>query len=121
MIGLGRFGKTIAEIFKQNGYSVIGIDIDPEHVRTANSAGIIACYGDAEDSEFIASLLMTRTRGVVRAVHEKNLTEAFAVQLLEMKYDDTKVSPAMKQAGVVFIPYKYVALHAAQELIAMQV
>lgn len=129
VFGLGKFGRSIAQSFKASGYSVLGFDFDPERVKRANSEGIPAAYGDAEDSEFFETLPISHARWVVGAVHDRYATEALSRQLLGVAFsgcaafsmkDESEVSDVIKAAGIVFIPYNYAAEHAAQVLLAQQ-
>ncbi|MGB5443864.1 MAG: cation:proton antiporter, partial [Psychromonas sp.] len=65
VFGLGRFGRTLVNVFMIKGYSVLAVDFDPEAVRRANLTGMVARYGDAEDEEFIALLPLQNTKWVV--------------------------------------------------------
>lgn len=129
VFGLGRFGKTIAQTFKKSGYSVLGIDFDLERVRVANSEGVLAHYGDAEDSELFETLPLKHAQWVVGAIHDKSVTEALALQLRAINFtgraafamkDDSEASEVIKSMGSVFIPYKNSAEYAAQILLTKQ-
>ncbi len=129
IFGLGRFGKTMAKKFKNSGYSVLGIDFDPERVRLANQAGIHAIYGDAEDSEIFDILPIDSARWVVSAVHEESVTESLSQHLQIIKFmgcaafsirDDAKASESIQTKGIVFNPYQYAAEHAAELLMTQK-
>jgi len=68
IFGLGRYGCRIGKGLKDRGYSVLGIDFDPEALRNWRMMGIAASYGDATDPEFVAHLDLTSVRAVVSAV-----------------------------------------------------
>ncbi len=130
IFGLGRFGRTIAHAFNQRGYAVLGIDFDPENVRKANAAGINACYGDAEDAEYISSLPLLQARWVVGAIHDKQVTEALSNCLAENRFrghtafavhDGNDIDNILKNSRMVFIPHELAAEHAVQKLLDMDI
>lgn len=68
VFGLGRYGCRIGNGLKARGYSVLGVDFDPEALVNWRAMGMEAAYGDATDPEFVAHLDLTRVRAVVSAV-----------------------------------------------------
>ncbi len=129
VIGLGRFGRTVADRFIAEGYRVLGIDFDPERVRKARTQGIDACYGDASDEALFASLPIARARWFVSAVHDPQVSEALAAHLkafgfagqaafaVQGHYRPEKIASA---DTIVFAPYEFAARHAAEKLLAME-
>lgn len=68
VFGLGRYGCRIGNGLKKRGYSVLGVDFDPEALTNWREMGMDAAYGDATDPEFVAHLDLSRVRAVVSAV-----------------------------------------------------
>ncbi len=68
VFGLGRYGNTIATGLRAHGWHVLGVDFDPEVVRTWHQQGWFAHYGDAEDPEFPAALPLQHARWIVSAI-----------------------------------------------------
>jgi len=68
VFGLGRYGCRIGNGLKDKGYTVLGIDFDPEALTNWRTMGLDAAYGDATDPEFVAHLDLSRVRAVVSAV-----------------------------------------------------
>ena len=68
VMGLGRYGSDIARRLEAQGFSVLGVDFDPEALRRRRKAGVEAIYGDASDPDFIAHLPLGRTQWVVSAI-----------------------------------------------------
>ncbi len=129
VIGLGRFGRTIADNFKEKGYSVLGVDFDPESVRKATAEGINACYGDAEDAEFISSLPISHARWLVGAIHDKRVSETLSNNLKETGFsghtafavqDSKSIENIVKNVSMVFVPHEYAAQHVAQKLLDLE-
>jgi hypothetical protein len=68
LFGLGRYGWEIGEKLKARGYSVLGVDFDPEALRLWRTAGHDGCFGDATDPEFPSHLPLARAHAVISAV-----------------------------------------------------
>jgi len=67
LFGLGRFGSGIAQRLQERGLVVLGVDFDPEVVRSWHARGLPAVYGDSSDPELVASLPLDHARWVVSA------------------------------------------------------
>ena len=65
VIGLGRYGRAIAERLSISGRTVLGVDFNPDAVRAWRQGGQPAEYGDATDPEFLATLPLRSARWVV--------------------------------------------------------
>jgi len=70
LFGLGRYGSRIAQRMRERGLRVQGIDFDPEAVRVSRLNGIGARYGDAEDTDLLASLPLGEARWVLSTIPE---------------------------------------------------
>jgi Kef-type K+ transport system membrane component KefB/Trk K+ transport system NAD-binding subunit len=70
LFGLGRYGTAIARRLRQHGLKVLGIDFNPEVIRTWDEPDIQVIYGDATDPEFIGSLPLGGARWAISAVPE---------------------------------------------------
>lgn len=68
VFGLGRHGGLVAQRLRERGLAVLGIDIDPDALRTARAAGLDVLYGDASDPEFPLALPLQHARWVVSTV-----------------------------------------------------
>ncbi len=56
VIGLGRFGSTLARSLYQKGHEVIGIDVDPELVQALRDGATQAVVLDVRDKERLKAL-----------------------------------------------------------------
>ena len=66
VIGLGRFGTSVARVCAELGYDVTAIDIDEERVAEAASFATLAAQADGADEEALVSLGVGRSQvGVV--------------------------------------------------------
>lgn len=72
VIGLGRYGSRLALGLKEAGLNVLGVEYDPEVVRTLRRHGLAVRYGDCSASEFIESLPLKNTRWVVSTLPDKD-------------------------------------------------
>ncbi len=68
IFGLGRFGTAIGIRLKKRGIAALGVDFNPMAVRRWRELGLNAEFGDATDSEFIASLPIPAAEWIVSTV-----------------------------------------------------
>ncbi len=68
IFGLGRFGTAIGIRLKKRGIAALGVDFNPLAVRRWRELGLNAEFGDATDSEFIASLPIPEAEWIVSTV-----------------------------------------------------
>ena len=74
IIGLGRFGRHMAQKFMENGHEVMGIDISEERADDAVGAIRQILIGDATEERFMESI------GI------NNLVISIVVQLLSYNF-----------------------------------
>jgi Kef-type K+ transport system membrane component KefB len=65
VMGLGRYGGTIARRLAEHGFRVLGVDFNPEAVRRWREEGGSVLFGDASDPELVAGLPLANVRWVV--------------------------------------------------------
>jgi Kef-type K+ transport system membrane component KefB len=66
VFGLGRYGCRLALGLQQAGLNVLGVDFDPDTVRTMSAQGLItARYGDGSDPDFLSQLPLCSTAWIV--------------------------------------------------------
>jgi Kef-type K+ transport system membrane component KefB len=70
LFGLGRYGIGIARRLRQHGLRVLGVDFNPEVIRSLGPQDMTVVYGDATDPEFIGSLPLGTAKWAVSAVPE---------------------------------------------------
>ena len=70
VIGLGRFGTSIARRLHEAGQEVLGIDIDEESVEDAEVYVTHAVIADATDEKALTSLGITNFDCVIVAIGE---------------------------------------------------
>ena len=126
LIGLGRFGASVATNLRQRGCRLLAVDFDPQAVQYHTRDGYAVRYGDAEDPEFIASLPLSRATWVVSTVRDRAINRMILHGLKEQGYKGkVAISAAgsydakfFEQAGVdmVLVPYTDAAREAAAQL-----
>jgi Kef-type K+ transport system membrane component KefB len=67
VVGLGRFGSTVARELQDDGDAVLGVDYDPRRLRLAR---VPTVYGDAEDPDLPAQLPLAHTRWLISTVRD---------------------------------------------------
>jgi trk system potassium uptake protein TrkA len=83
VIGLGRFGSSVAKTLFELGYEVTGIDLDEVRVAEAADFLTLAAQGDGTDEDLLRSLAVDRSNFGIVAQGE-NL-EASALSTLVLK------------------------------------
>ena len=126
LFGMGRFGSGIAGELRQRGHRVLGVNFDPVLVQQLGDDGYLVRYGDAEDSEFLASLPLGTVRQAVSSVREMSVNLVLLQGLHQCNYKGKVVVTAhsrsnaeqLKQAGAdrVLIPYADAAVEAVDTL-----
>jgi Kef-type K+ transport system membrane component KefB len=132
LFGLGRYGLGIARRLRQHGLKVLGVDFNPEVIRSLGGQDIAVIYGDATDPEFIGSLPLGSVRWVVSAVpqHQTGVTHdeprVALIQALRFHGYDGRVAVAAQRiaeverlraagADLVFLPFQ----DAADQAVAL--
>jgi hypothetical protein len=67
LFGLGRYGTALAQVLREHGIRVLGVDFDPEAVAHWRKRGFPGVFGDATDPEFPGTLPLTRVSCVIIA------------------------------------------------------
>jgi Trk K+ transport system NAD-binding subunit len=128
ILGLGRYGMAIAQNLHNKGSRVLGIDIDPEVVRTCAGKDIDVRFGDAEDPEFLDTLTFQYVDWIVCTAREREISLSFLKTLHNSSYGGkTAVTAAtaadalvLEGAGAdrVLRPFLDAAQQAADDLSA---
>lgn len=130
LIGLGRFGATLATRLNERDCRLLAVDFDPETVRQYTKAGLNVHYGDVEDTEFVSSLPLARARWVVSTVREPDVNRMLIHALKQSDYhgkiavstSDPRVPHGFNEEDVdmLLIPFSDAANEAATRLMPMQ-
>jgi Kef-type K+ transport system membrane component KefB len=68
VFGVGRYGRRLLSRLVESGIESMGVDFDPEAVRTARRTNLDVRFGDGEDQSFVETLPLSKTRWVVAAL-----------------------------------------------------
>lgn len=93
IIGLGRFGRSVARTLFELGYEVTAIDRDERQVEEASDFVALATQGDGSDEELLHSLQVERS-AVAIVAQGSNLESSVLATLL------------LKRLGVPFVVAK---------------
>jgi hypothetical protein len=86
VFGLGRYGSRLIGSLHERGYAVLGVDFDPEAVRSLRHHGIAVRYGDAEDMDFPESLPLSGAGWVVSTLPQLKLNLTLLHALSQQGY-----------------------------------
>jgi Kef-type K+ transport system membrane component KefB len=126
LFGLGRYGTGIARTLRERGWRVLGVEMNPDLVRTGDATGHPAMFGDAEDPEFIATLPLARVHWVVSTARECHVNLSLLHSLRSLGYSGRSAITAqaledaarLEQAGadLILLPFADAAREAADRI-----
>lgn len=124
VFGLGRYGRRLLEQLQERGVHVLGVDFDPELVRTMQRHKMPVRFGDAEDPAFIESLPLAGAVWVVTTLPEPHVNRSLLAALKAAGFTgrvagvvrDESVGSALAAAGAdrIMNPFQDGADHAAE-------
>jgi Kef-type K+ transport system membrane component KefB len=127
VFGLGRYGGSVVEGLRQHGYSVLGVDFDPEVVALWQQQGIRTLYGDADDPELAAFLPLKEAQWVVSTIprYDVGLTLLHTLQQYHFRGQVALTSHTQREEQIllaagadrVLLPFRDAAKEAAQMLV----
>ena len=85
VIGLGVTGETALKKLRHDGNSAVGIDIDPERVKSLLTDGLRVVYADAQDASFWEKLDIHKVKAIIISMSGDILTKKFIVERLRKK------------------------------------
>jgi Kef-type K+ transport system membrane component KefB len=106
IIGMGRYGRRLLTQLHDVGIHVLGVDFDPEAVRSLQGAQLPVRFGDGEDPAFLESLPLNQARWVISSLPLWDANRALLHALKEVGY-------AGQVAGVARDPTHQRQLEAA--------
>jgi Kef-type K+ transport system membrane component KefB len=126
LFGLGRYGTGIARTLRERGWRVLGVEMNPDLVRTGDATGHPVMFGDAEDPEFIATLPLARVHWVVSTARECHVNLSLLHSLRSLGYSGRSAITAqaledaarLEQAGadLILLPFADAAREAADRI-----
>ncbi|MCH7346131.1 cation:proton antiporter [Aeromonas sp. MR7] len=105
--GFGRAGQTCARFLKLEDIPFLALDLDPERVSEAKSAGEQVAFGDASRRDILLAAGLLRARLVIITFDDRKRVEAMLALIKELAVDvrvlvrtrDDSFLEAFKQAG----------------------
>lgn len=126
VIGLGRYGRRLAQKLQEEGFCVLGVDFDPEMADPRAANGVEVRFGDAQDPEFLDTLPLARTPWVVSTLPDLASNQLLLHALTERGYGgdlaivarDDAAGAALKSAGapIVLYPVRNAVDYAVEHL-----
>ncbi|NEV63234.1 cation:proton antiporter [Thiorhodococcus minor] len=115
VFGLGRYGKRLARRLRSNGLEVLGVDFDPDLVRTLAQADLPVRFGDGADPAFLDSLPLAGAGWVISTLPDIGSNRALLHALCERRFGgeivvvarDEAHGSALWQAGVPVVLYPF--------------
>jgi len=86
VFGMGRYGRRLAEQLQHEGHQVLGVDFDPELVRSAAHATVPVRFGDASDPSLLDELPLASARWAVVTLPEPEVALALVAALRAHHY-----------------------------------
>jgi Kef-type K+ transport system membrane component KefB len=71
--GMGRYGRKLAEQLELGGRRVLGVDFDPQALALAREDGLNACYGDAEDADFLSHMPLAHAQALISTIPQREV------------------------------------------------
>lgn len=131
VIGLGRFGMSVAETLARMGYDVLAIDIDPEKVNSVKDIVTHAVQVDALDEQALRSLGIRNFDVVVVAIGEDVQANILVTVMLKEMGVKTVVAKARTElhgrvlakvgADKVVFPERDMGVRVARALVAANI
>jgi Kef-type K+ transport system membrane component KefB len=87
ILGLGRYGGSIALGLRDAGLNVIGVDFDPETVIVMKSQGLNVHFGDGMDPDFIECLPLNQVKWIISTVPDLPSTQHFLQALQDHEFN----------------------------------
>jgi len=133
MYGLGRYGMAIGLNLKKSGFTLLGVDYDPEALQRWRKRGLDSIYGDAWDFELLAKPPIKETRWLICAIPQSEFgiaqedpREALIESLQKENYRGKIAVTAQhpkdaailrkKGADIVFLPFFDAAERAVEKI-----
>lgn len=128
VIGLGNFGKTLAEALTDKGHEVIGIDIHEPRVEEVKDRIALAYIMDASERTSLAALPLKEVDSAIVAIGqsmEASLRAVAALKELKLKRITARALDATHESILramsideIIIPESFAALAIAERMTA---
>ncbi|MEX0661404.1 MAG: cation:proton antiporter family protein [Balneolaceae bacterium] len=107
IIGMGNAGKAAYDKLKEQGWLVVGMDIDPDRIERNLEAGRRVVYGDIQDTDLWTNMDLSKIKSVMIAMGNQSVKENATrtlrfsgfeglIYVLTMREEEAEI---MKRAG----------------------
>ncbi len=104
IIGLGRFGKRLAEMLDAHPtINYLGVDFDPSVVKSRQANGKDIIYGDIEDPELLDQIPFRETKCIVSTVKEAESSKQLIKSLRRENYEGKIFLTAINETDYEFL------------------
>jgi Kef-type K+ transport system membrane component KefB len=86
VFGMGRYGSRLMMRLKEKGTRVLGIDFDPEVVRSMRKRGFNVLFGGGEDQSLVDTLPLSKVEWVVATLPDWESNSALLEALNSARY-----------------------------------
>ena len=115
VFGLGRYGERLARRLMESGFSVLGVEFDPEVVRRLCRQGLAVRFGDGQDPDFLEGLPLEGVPWIVSTLPDLESNRALLHALSARGYAgevaivarDEAQGTALKRLGAPTVLYPF--------------
>ena len=115
VFGLGRYGERLARRLMESGFSVLGVEFDPEVVRHLRRQGLAVRFGDGQDPDFLEGLPLEGAPWIVSTLPDLESNRALLHALSARGYAgevaivarDEAQGAALKRLGAPTVLYPF--------------
>jgi len=86
VFGMGRYGERLTRGLESAGLKVLGVEFDPELVRSLRDKGLQVRFGDGQDPDFLESLPLDYTPWAISTMPDLESTRGLLHALRERHY-----------------------------------
>lgn len=115
LFGCNRVGYDFIRMFNNLGSGFLAVDFDPTIIAALEKSGVNCLYGDAEDSEFLEDINVTKARVVISTIpdfdssmfllgHVRSVNQKSLVVVLSYNIDEA-LKLYEKGASYVILPH----------------
>ncbi len=98
VFGAGRYGEALIKQLEKSGFSVLGVDFDPEIHTKLKKRGLNIKYGDCTESEFVESLPLKHVDWIVSTLPDIATNQSLMHALKENQYHGKIVALAREES-----------------------
>jgi CPA2 family monovalent cation:H+ antiporter-2 len=113
LCGFGRVGRHLARVLESQGFEYLGVDLDPNKVREARSAGDPVIWGDSADDELWHHLGLPKASVVIVTFANPNVAVGIVrtvrrlradVPILVRTQDDSRLEELSRAGATEIVP-----------------